>query len=412
MVDSAPDPAWADDASFEDEPGGGEPGPAPGTEDLPSAVPAIMAEPDGVPTFDFDGFAVQNEIHLIAGDGGAGKTSLLTAILAAQAAECAALDRFPNRRTGSVLLISEEDSEGLLRNRLEALCVGHGWPAAQVLARVHLLCFGEVRIDQAHWQQHLLSEVERIGAVAVGLDPWFELIGGEENSNTQVRPAIQFLRKLALLATVYVVAHAGKAVEGKRTIDRIRGASALYSAARVVYFAEVDERGVAVRPVKFSRAELPKRFVVSRQTETDPENRLVWTSARLSYLTADEAQEVGAERLVREALTKAPGSKSTEIKAYAKGSGIPAVEISAAIKSLERKGVIAFDPGPNNAKLWSLIGQNGRPAENSSAGSAGLLAGLPEPAGQAGEAPRKPASSYRRQAEVGADGQADPELPF
>ena len=335
--------------------------PAAGTSDLPRAVAAIDATADKLPSYVFDGLAVANEIHVVASDGGVGKTSLLVAIAGAFASKFAALDRFPALTSGPVLFVSEEDTEGLLRNRLEALCVGHGWPLVDVLSRVHLFCLAGVQIDQAHWQHHIHQEVERIGAVAVCFDPWFDLCSGEENSNSDARPAIKFLRQLATKATVFVAAHAGKAAEGKRRIDRIRGASALFSAARVVYFLDLDDRGISVEPLKFSRGEMPKRFVVSRTVETDPDNGAVWRSARLSHLTADAAQEAGAEKLVRAALTEAPGLMTKDLKDHARGTGITAIEVSKAIASLEKRGVITFDPGSQNAKFWRLR----EPAEDS-----------------------------------------------
>ncbi|HUF75364.1 MAG TPA: AAA family ATPase [Longimicrobiales bacterium] len=393
-------PAWAplevtaDDAS-----------PAPG-EELPRAIPAREAKEDDRPSFDFEGFAVAHEIHVLASDGGVGKTSKACAIAGAYAAGFSVLDRFACRADGPVLFISEEDSEGVLRNRLEALCEGHGWPTARVLDRVHLLCLAGVRLDQAHWQQHVLQEVERLDARAVFVDPWYDMLGGEENSNSDVRPAIQFLRRLAQQATVYVLAHAGKASPDKRKIDRIRGASALYSAARVVYFLESDDRGIAVQPLKFSRGELPRRFVIARTVESDPENAAVWKSARLSYLTAEKAQEVGAEKLVRETLAKAPGCTTTELKKEAQGTGIKAVEVSAAIAALENRGVITFDPGPRNSKLWRLTSDKmSTLPQNSGQAGQGTLPVCPELAGQGRSATPEVASS-RREA-TGASGKVD-----
>ncbi|HUE96837.1 MAG TPA: AAA family ATPase [Longimicrobiaceae bacterium] len=382
----------------EEEPGG----PAPATSDLPTAIPAIDVQPDELPVQDFDGWDASAEINLIVSDGGVGKTTAALGIAGAAAAGCAAFDRFPCRNKGSSLYISEEDSGGILRNHLEALCEGHGWSFPDVLPRVHLLCNAGVRLDQAHWQRHVLQEVERIGAGRVFIDNWYDQLGGEENSNSDVRPVIQFLRKLVTATTVYVLAHAGKAGPDKRKIDRIRGASALYSAARVVYFLESDDRGIAVQPLKFSRGELPKRFVLARTVETDPDNAVVWRSARLSYLTADKAQEVGAEKLVRGALERAPGLTTTELKTEAQGTGIRAPEVSAAIKTLENRGVITFDPGPRNSKLWRLA--TTLPKESGQAGQ-GTLPGCPELAGQGQKA--SPVVAHPFRGATGASGNVE-----
>jgi len=371
-------------------------------EELPRAIAAIDVRADKPPSLDFEGLAVGNEIHVLASDGGVGKTSLALAIAGSYASGSAALDRFPCLVPGPVLFVSEEDSEGVLRNRMGALCAGHGWPVAEVLARVHLLCLAGVRIDQAHWQRHLVQEVERIDARAVLIDPWYDVLGGEENSNSDVRPAVQFLRQLATRATVYICAHAGKASEGKRKIDRIRGASALHSAARVVYFLEADERGMAVHPLKFSRGEVPRPFVVSRTVGSDPLNQAAWRSARLTYLTPDVAQGASAEKFVTDLLARYPGLTTTQIKTASKGTGSKAPEISTAIATLEKRGVITFEEGARNSKRWRLATSL---PENIGQGGQGGLPGCPDLAGQGGSAPPELAPPFRGAS--GAGGQLE-----
>ena len=332
-------------------------GPAPSVQSLPKAIPLQDASDDEVPEFLVDDWLIRGEIHVWAGAGGSGKSSASHETAGAVAAGFAVFDRFATREAGPVLIVSEEDSAGLIRNHIEALCDGHEWPAADVLAQVHVLCFAQVRIDEAHWQQHLIEETQRLGAKVVFLDPLFELTSGEENSNSEAKAYVRFLRLLAAEtgAAVVVVHHVSKPAEGRGERDRIRGASALYDAARVVVWFAEDVRGIAVEPLKFSRGETPKRFVVGRTVDTDPDNRLVWRSARLTYLTSEVAQEHGAETLVREGLALTPGLTSTEIKGLAKGTpGVTAIEMTQAIKSLHNRGVITFDPGPRNAKFWRL----------------------------------------------------------
>ena len=334
-----------------------------GVQGLPRAIPVRDASDDELPEFIVDDWLIEGEIHVWAGGGGSGKSSAGHETAGAVAAGFAVFDRFATREAGPVLIVSEEDSAGLIRNHLEALCHGHEWPVDDVLAQVHVLCFAQVRIEEAHWQQHLIEETQRLGAKVVFLDPLFELTSGDENSNTEAKAYVRFLRGLAAEtgAAVVVVHHVSKPSDGRVKRDRIRGASALYDAARVVVWFAEDVRGIAVEPLKFSRGETPKRFVVGRTVDTAPENRLVWRSARLTYLTSEVAKERGAERLVREALARTPGLTSTELKELAKGTpGVTAIEMTRAIKSLHNLGVITFDPGSRGAKYWRLC----EPAED------------------------------------------------
>lgn len=369
---------------------------------LPEAIPLADASEDSAPEYVAEGLIIAGEIHVFAGDGGAGKTTLLVALAGAVAADCGVWDMFTTRKPGNVLYVSEEDSEGVLKNRLEALCLGHGWHLEVVLNRVHCICRAGARIDEARWQQHILDEVVRMGARVVILDPLFELTSGEENSPSESKGYIRFLRRLGAETGVAVVlvCHAGKAgsaSDKKRLIDRIRGASSLYHAARVVYFIETDVRGFAVIPLKFNRAELPQRFVVGREIETDPDNDALWTRARLTYLTAEHAQEQGAEALILEALTKTPGLLTKELRNLAVGTGVSSAEVSKGIKSLHHRGEIRFDSGGRNKRFWHLVEPAGQ------AGQAGQvenlsLPSLYEPAGQVREASQQPACPVRGQA--------------
>ncbi len=54
---------------------------------------------------------------------------------------------------------------------------------------------------------------------------------------------------------------------------------------------------------------------------------------------------------------------STEIKRQSKGSGVPVIDVSAALKHLCERGEIAYEKGPRNAKYWyvtSLPGRKGK----------------------------------------------------
>ena len=92
-----------------------------------------------------------------------------------------------------------------------------------------------------------------------------------------------------------------------------------------------------------------------------------------------------------------------DLKDYAKGSGIRAIEISQAIRSLENRAVITFDPGPSNAKYWRLLHLPNEPAQRACPTWADSLPSLPKPAGQAQIAPQMPAPSLEGQAGAGAD---------
>jgi len=323
---------------------------------FPRALPASAIGDLEPPGFHVDGLVLEDEINFTTGDGGAMKTLETLAISVAVAGGYPAFGRFKVRQT-PVLIISEEDPGEVIGNRLRALVEGYGWDPA-LLANVHVLAREGVTLEDSGWQAHIRAEIERTGAGLVVLDPWAELTRGKENANDDQKPNIRFMRSLNREGvTVLAVHHAGKAYEGQRALDRsLRGASALNAAARSIFLLERTELGVAVKCLKMSRAEKPSPFVLEAHIESDPDKRTVWRSARLTYLEQHEADANTAEAFVETNLGQYGTLNSSALKELAKGSGLRAVDVSAAIKTLETVNRIAFEPGARGAKNWYLTG--------------------------------------------------------
>lgn len=365
---------------------------------LPRAIPASEALEEDPASFLVDRLVLRNEMGLITGDGGVYKTSVAVAIGAAVAIGEPLFGRFEIEEAGPVLMVSEEDGQGVLRNRVEAIARGHGWDVGAVLERFHLLALKGATLDSGEWREHLAAEVERIDAVLAILDPYSRLTRAAENSTDENKANIAFMSRLNREGvTTALVHHAGKKYDGRRKIDRVRGASALNQAARWIHFLERSDLGVAVECLKMSRAEVPGRFVVEPTIETPPAEPTVWTSATFEYVTEDQAEEDAADQFILESLRRYPGTNSTGLKELAKGTGLSAVEVSAAIRRLEAVGKIEYEDGPRNAKEWHLTD----PAEKSSARSARY------PAHSAGTLPSKveddaePCPSYEEEGRVG-----------
>lgn len=286
------------------------------------------------------------EIILIVGDPGGHKSSYLLKIAASKAAEGMI-----------VLLVSAEDPAEVVRNRLEAIAVGHRYDVAVVLRNVHVLALTGLQLSDLRWQAHLLAEVERLGALLIGLDPLFELAGVDEDSNVAQRPILRFLRLLMVRtgATVIVVHQFGKAGEGKRKIDRVRGASAWFGAARAVYALEAREDGVQVECLKMSRALRPAPYVLELTVVSDEDNPGVWRSAAFRPRALQAADLDLAEVWILEQLAPAGVTfTTTELRKLALGTGRSREDLAGGLRRLEASGRITFDPGARGAKHWRL----------------------------------------------------------
>jgi hypothetical protein len=346
---------------------------------LPAPTRACEIPPDAPVTFSIEDLFTAGDFGLIAGEDGSMKTTLALHLCGAMAGGYKALGRFATT-PGPVLFVSEEDSAGVLRNRLEAICRGHGWNIEAVLRNVHVFAKAEVRLTDAAWRSHLMAQIKRLGAKLVVFDPWVEVTTGNENDNSEGRVLLQIVRTFTKPtgANVVAVHHFGKPAEGKRQRDRIRGNTAVPSGSRFTYVVEHDEtvHELKVTCLKLSRGEKLTPFVIRYLIETEDNNRAVWRSARFEYVTAQVAIIDKAEAFVLEQLGLGERMNTTELKAAAKGTGVSGADISRTLKLLEMRRLIDYEMAEKGAKRWGLVlvaehsGQPGQP-EN-------LLAGQPD----------------------------------
>lgn len=328
---------------------------------LPTAICALNAPPAEPVRWLIEDLWTEADIGLFVGDGGVLKSSVALHIGLAVAYGAKAFGKFQAEQR-AVLIVSAEDSAGVLHSRMDAICRGHGWPREQVLANVYYHAMDGASLSSAAWVKQLRREVERHNIGLVILDPLAELLDGDENSASDSRLVIQAARSLTIpsRAAVIIVHHVGKAGKPgeKRRIDRVRGSSAFYNAARCAYFLDkpsATEDDIAVECLKLSRAEKPEPFVVRPIIDVEPENRAMWTLARFEYRTANLAALDRAAAFVIEQLSDGTRLSTSGLKDAAKGTGISAVDLSKALKSLETRKRIDFEEGEKNAKLWGLV---------------------------------------------------------
>lgn len=349
---------------------------------LPSAVRAADVL-FGDPVAFRAGLMTTADLGYFAGEDGSMKSTLALNLAGAIAGGYRFLNKFATEQA-PVLIVSEEDADAVLRNRLEAMCRGADWNADAVLANVHLIARAEVSLTSHAWRLHLLTEIERIGAALVVLDPLAELITGEENSNSDARAVVKTMRSLSkpTAANVLVVHHFGKPSEGKQQKDMLRGASAYGRASRFTYAIEhdADAHEIKVTCLKLSRGQKPAPFVVRYIIESDPANPAQWTLARFDYVTAQVAILDRAEAFVLDQLGTGDRMNTTELRDAAKGTGVSGADIGRALKTLSMRQRIDYLEGPKGAKQWGLVclpgnQNNQKQPENLVAGQAPWLPG-------------------------------------
>lgn len=327
---------------------------------LPMPKRLLDVSQEAGPEFLVEELLVAGEISWFGGHDGVMKSALALHLSAAVAVGGRAFRRFQTKK-GPVLFVSGEDPEGIIRNRVEAMCAGESWDLRHALENIHALALSGLDMSDEAWRAALKAYVANIRPVLIVLDPLFELISGDENSNTEARVVVRLLRELTTIcgSTVIVVHHFKKPSEGARKADLFRGANAPLKASRQTYAIDQDSDGVlVVECLKFSRGAIRgtvrEKFSVVPHIETAHGQETDWRFAQFAYQgTASRAKEKASDA-IRSVLSGGQRRGSDEIKKALRGKGISATVLSSTLRTLEQAGEISFQRGNRGKKLWGL----------------------------------------------------------
>ena len=248
---------------------------------LPEAVCAADIVPRPIDWLVKD-FLLAREYAVLGAEGGKFKTTTMLAIAAAIAGGYLVLGGFDAADPRPVLIVSEEDPEEVLRNRLDAMIRGNDWDAQQVLRRIHIIALKACRITEPRWQMHIQEQAKKHQCCMICFDPLADLLDGEnaEKDNEVARPVIRWFRKLGRLGfTPLVVAHYGKQNEARSGQSRIRGASAWNAGARAIYYTEERDQCLWLGCDKLSRCKKPDAREMTLEVVSEAANAAMWVSA-------------------------------------------------------------------------------------------------------------------------------------
>jgi putative DNA primase/helicase len=189
----------------------------------------------------WSGWLARAKLHILAGDPGAGKTTLALH-MAATASRGGCWPDGSIAEPGDVLFWSgEDDIADTLKPRLAR--------AGADLARVHFIggmfegnrkrAFDPARDTEA--LSHEIAAMQR--PVMVVIDPLIAMVTGEDKANSIVRHSLQPLVDLAIERRVAVLGihHLSKGTKGKKPLERVTGSLAFGALARLVFFAARGE---------------------------------------------------------------------------------------------------------------------------------------------------------------------------
>ena len=208
-----------------------------------NAVSAASIKPVAIRWL-WPGWLAKGKLHILAGAGGTGKTTLLLSLIATITTGGRWPDGSRCSEPGNALIWSSEDDLGdTLVPRLTA--------AGADLSRVHFIkCRVNAQgdadpFDPANDIALLRATVNEIGGVSLlMLDPIVSAVKGDMHKANDVRRALQGVVDFAEqnLCAVVGISHFAKGGAGSSPADRVIGSQAFSALARTVLVAAKEER--------------------------------------------------------------------------------------------------------------------------------------------------------------------------
>jgi len=187
-----------------------------------------------------EGWSARRKYHVVAGEGGVGKTSMMIDLAARRSRGANWPDGTPGVKGRTLFVCSEDDAEDTIKPALRA--AGADMSMIEFLVGVEVVYDnGDVVIEPFNIGQHMEALEKKIADgdfAAVILDSLNDMlpVGTKLNDPVAYRHAIQPLRDLAATQeiAVFVVTHLNKQ-PGQQANHRVGGTEAVVSSARLVW---------------------------------------------------------------------------------------------------------------------------------------------------------------------------------
>ena len=171
----------------------------------------------------------EEAVGIVGGEPKCCKSFLALDLVVSVAAGTPCLRRYAVTQPGRVLLYAAEDTEHIVRSRLDGICA-----AAQVrLASVdiHVITEPTLRLDTEAVRANLEETIAAMQPRLLVLDPFVRLHRIDENASGEVAPLLAHLRELQRRygVAVVVVHHAKKGAGRVRAGQALRGSSEFHA---------------------------------------------------------------------------------------------------------------------------------------------------------------------------------------
>jgi len=279
-----------------------------------------------------DGLWGVQHVGVLGGPPKTTKTWLALDIAVSVASATPCIGRFPCSRSGPVLLFAAEDSEEMLRHRIDALCASRGLSLPDI--PLYVITEPTLRLDTPSYQQKLSQTLAGVKPALLVLDPFVRLHQQNENDAGAVSAILGYLRELQRrhLTAILVVHHTRKNGSSTSPGASLRGSSDFYAwGDDMLYLRRHDEHLVLTIEHRASKSPEPLTL------------RLVdGNTPHLQVVANLPKQRAGIDEAVLSALSSSPLPLTrTALRSLL---GVRNLDLGVALDHLERGGRIQRTP--------------------------------------------------------------------
>lgn len=279
-----------------------------------------------------DGVWGARHVGVLGGPPKTTKTWLALDIAISVASGTPCLGRFPCARPGPVLLYAAEDSEEMLRERIDAICASRGLSLPDV--PLYAITEPALRLDLPSYQQKLNQTLAAVKPELVILDPFVRLHQQNENDAGAVSAILGYLRELQRrhLTAVLVVHHTRKNGSASSPGASLRGSSDFYAWGDDMLYLRRDDDHL-VLTIEHRSSKSPDPIAVRLVDGPVPHLQVISQGAR---------QRLGIDDSVMAALS---GSALPLTRTALRTSlGVRNLDLGVVLAHLERSGRIVRTP--------------------------------------------------------------------
>lgn len=199
------------------------------------------------PDWLWKGYLCRSSLHMLAGQGGVGKTTLSVALAAIVSRGGVFPDGYRLEQAKDVLYFTTEDDINMtVHPRMRA--AGADMHRVGIIPEVPAGKKGEMVPFDPSKHMHLVPGICTRSRKDIGLviiDPIVSAIQGDHNKNEEVRRGLEPVLAMAkkLRCAVLGITHVGKGKQGASASERMLGSTAFTNVARITMFAVKVEHG-------------------------------------------------------------------------------------------------------------------------------------------------------------------------